>query len=396
VKRTVMLEASDSPERRRNVGSGQRAGTTALPTSREQPDVPHAVHRKLGNQTLMALARRATVATGPRLQLKPAQVTAHTFLGLSVGGGVNPTMQARLDDVAAELERRFNAEHGRASGSVQELREWAGVASIQGWRRRPGSTSKHCSGSAVDVNYRNQPYIVTRTTSGSTTVYGGELAGSSLTAQRQAAAEVYDRAVAFAFGDGSADVSARRPAAGSAPGETTSAVYQRFRRVSDALGAYLGLAFQTAPDTVSRRPIANIEGATQAQLLSAIPTTERKDETAAVEEIRQYILDHPAGGPDDTYHWSWEDSFLARDYYFRMLRDYEHVRIPMVRGNPEARPPETRNPARGFLHMTEAFVTAMADVGRLRWGIADLGTTESGDTHHFDLGDHGGVTPDCE
>jgi hypothetical protein len=78
-----------------------------------------------------------------------------------------------------------------------------------------------------------------------------------------------------------------------------------------------------------------------------------------------------------------------------MLRDYEHVRIPMVRGNPVARPANTRNPARGFLDMTEEFVVAMCDIGRLRWGIADLGEAESGDTHHFDLGHHGGVIPDC-
>jgi len=38
---------------------------------------------------------------------------------------------------------------------------------------------------------------------------------------------------------------------------------------------------------------------------------------------------------------------------------------------------------------------AMADTGRLRWGIADLGDAQNGDTHHFDLGNHGGVEPDC-
>lgn len=305
-------------------------------------------------------------------------------------------MQAKLTYVANHLETRFNAVHGRAPSDVQELRQWAGVTSIRGWRHQRHNRSKHCSGSAVDVNYQNQPYIATRTTSGGTTVYGGERAGSHLTAQRQAAAEVYDRAVAFVFGVGSsADVSARRPAAGSAPRETTSAVYQRFRRVSDALAAYLALAFHTTPDTVLRRPMVNIEGVTEAQLLTAIPTAERKDQATGEEDIRQYILDHSAEGPDETYHWNWEDSFLAGEYYFRMLRDYEHVRIPMQRGDPDPRPRNTRNPARGFLHMTEEFVVAMADARGLRWGIADFPDTECGDTHHFDLGNHGGVTPDC-
>jgi len=87
----------------------------------------------------------------------------------------------------------------------------------------------------------------------------------------------------------------------------------------------------------------------------------------------------------------------AEEYFYRILRDYEHVRIPMVKGDPEARPGITRNPARGFLDMTEEFVVAMTDQGRLRWGIADLGYAQSGDTHHFDLGkrNDGGVTRDC-
>ena len=46
-------------------------------------------------------------------------------------------------------------------GGQKTLREWAGILSGRGWR--PGSsTSKHASGSAVDLNYSMQPYIVTR------------------------------------------------------------------------------------------------------------------------------------------------------------------------------------------------------------------------------------------
>ena len=32
----------------------------------------------------------------------------------------------------------------------------------------------------------------------------------------------------------------------------------------------------------------------------------------------------------------------------------------------------------------------MVDVGKLRWGACDFGGGFDGDTHHFDLGSHGG------
>ena len=83
-----------------------------------------------------------------------------------------------------------------------------------------------------------------------------------------------------------------------------------------------------------------------------------------------------------------------RETYLRMLRDYEHVRIPMQRGDPSASPANTRNPTRGFLDLKREVVEALVDVGHLRWGDADFGAHQSGDMHHFDLGNHGGVTPD--
>jgi hypothetical protein len=377
-------------------GASEPAVPAAPAETRSEKSSPDVLQKSSESPIGSWISQRAKISqTHLRIQRKPLEVTAHNFLGIPVEGGVNPVMRARLTAVASHLETRFNAIHARAPINVQELREWAGVITIRGWQQRSGNRSKHCSGSAVDVNPQNQPYIVTRTTSGGRTVLGGEHEGRSLTSQRQAAAEVFDRAVEFVFGEPSADVSARRPAAEATPRETTTAVYGRFRHVSDALAVYLGLAFHTTPNRVIRRPMASIEAATEEQLLRTIPTTERKEEAMAIEDIRQYILNHAPPGPDQTYHWNWEDSFLAREYYFRMLRDYEHVRIPMEHGNPEARPPNTRNPARGFLDMTEEFVVAMADVGGLRWGIADFGAETSGDTHHFDLGNHDGVTPDC-
>jgi hypothetical protein len=201
----------------------------------------------------------------------------------------------------------------------------------------------------------------------------------------------------FVYGTPTVDVSQRTPATGATPREATSAVYQRFRNVSDALAIYLGLAFHTTHTDVRRQPIANIETAPEPDLLAGIPTTERKDEAVGIHEIIHYIYAHLAspGNTNPLFHFTTADASNARDYYFRMLRDYEHVRIPFVMGNPAARPARTRNPARGFLHMTEEFVVAMCDTGNLRWGISDLGAAESGDTHHFDLGNHGGITPDC-
>jgi murein DD-endopeptidase MepM/ murein hydrolase activator NlpD len=377
-------------------GEASELAVPAAPAETRSEQSPPAVLRRSAESPInyRAPERTRISQTHLHIQRKPLEVTALDFLGLHDVGGVNRTMRLRLDRVDRHLRARFNAIHGRAPIDDRELREWAGVTTISGWSRGTGrnprhDTSKHCSGSAVDVNSRNQPYIVTRSMSGE---LGGERGRRGPTApQRPAAAEVYNRAVRFVFGDQSADVSERRPKAGATPEETTSAVYQRFRHVSDALRVYLGFAFHSAPDTVRRRPMVNIEGATEEQLLEAIPTTERKEEATAVEDIRQYILGQ---APDYSSPLSW-DTDLAREYYFRMLRDYEHVRIPMERGEPVARPSNTRNPARGFLHMTEEFVVAMADVGGLRWGIADFGEAESGDTHHFDLGNHGGVRPDC-
>ena len=355
-----------------------------------------------------SFGRNPGISSGaPRaVQLKPNQVTAHSFLGLNIGGGVNPTLASRLDDVAAQLRLDYQAVHGTRATSDTVVRNWAEINSMNGWRQRSTpSRSKHCSGSAVDVNYRNQPYIVTRSIVNGREVLGGERAGRRLTAQRQATVDVFDRAKEFVFGriniiipfifihisfPNRADVSERRT------GESTGEVFDRFKETSNALGTYLGLAFYTAPDTVRRQPINNIETASEADLLREIPTTERKTEAAGIADIQAYIRAHlTTAGTGPTFHFSTGDVGRARDFYFRMLRDYEHVRIPMVRGNPVARPGNTRNPARGFLDMSREFVVAMADVGRLRWGISDLGSAESGDTHHFDLGNHGGVTPDC-
>jgi hypothetical protein len=323
----------------------------------------------------------------------PSYLVRHNFLGNTVG--VNPVMAERLTAAEASIRAAFDAlgpNHASRvhfGGGQKTLREWAGILSGRGWR--PGSsTSRHASGSAVDLNYALQPYIVTRTTVNGRITLGGEAAGAGLVRQRQHAADVYDRAVRFLSGDANA-MSQTAPMHVREQGESTSSAYRRLLRVSQAMNYYFRFALLEDPTQVRRAPIANIEDATEAELLAAIPLTERRDETRAIGDLDALM------GTRFSQDWlrsHGEWGLTPRQTYFRILKDYEHARIPWVIGNPIARPPVTRNPTRGFLHMIEPVVVALADVGRLRWGAIDFGAGASGDVHHFDLGDHGGYTPD--
>lgn len=328
-------------------------------------------------------------AKGPQhiIRRRPAAlIDGFTFLGSSVGGGISPTLRDRLINVERHLRTQYDAlgpnhpDRIFPGGDPVSFTEWAGVKSIRSWRKGSGR-SFHQSGSAVDVNYDLQPYIVTRTVTagrdGPVTTLGGENAGAGLKAQRRAAVEVYDRAVQFKGSSSNmADVGIRRPH------ESTHSVYVRFIRTSNALADYFGFAFRYEPTAVTRPPIANIEGVTDNDLLSAIPATELLPMADAIRSLESFM-------DNDQFrqsHPGWP--FTPRQQYFRIIRDYEHVRIPMQRGDPSASPTNTRNPARGFLHFEPWFVEAMTDIGRLRWGIADFGTLQSGDVHHFDLGFH--------
>lgn len=326
-------------------------------------------------------------------EAKPSYLVVHSFLANRLE--VNPVMASRLTDAEASIRAAYDAlgpNHASRvhyGGGQKTLREWAGILSGRGWR--PGSsTSKHASGSAVDLNYADQPYIVTRTMVNGRTTIGGEAAGAGLTAQRQHAVDVYDRAVRFtSLASDAMSLVAQMHV--RANGETTRAAYRRLLRVSQAMNSYFRYAFLEDPAEVRRLPIADIEGASEADLLAAIPMTERRDETRATGDLDALMGTRFRQTWRDT-HAGW--TLTPRQTYFRILRDYEHARIPWVKGNPVARPPVTRNPTRGFLHMIEDVVVALVDVGRLRWGAIDFGPAASGDVHHFDLGSHGGFTPD--
>jgi hypothetical protein len=332
------------------------------------------------------------------VQRRPVElIDGFSFLGNTVEGGLNATLRDRLVAVEAHLQKLYDAlgpdhpDRVHYGGGAKSLRDWVGITSVRSWRpdsKGLSATSKHASGSAVDVSYGLQPYIATRSTVDGKTIYGGEAAGSHLQAQRKAATDVYDRAVAFVFGSGrTADVSSRKP------GESTASAYTRFRSVDIALNSYFRHAFLEEPTSVKRPPIADAESATEDELLKAIPKTERRDETQAIGDLEALMGNTFSAGQEfQKSHPGWP--YSPRQQYFRILRDYELVRVPMQRGEPSASPKDTRNPARGFLHMRQEFVEAMVDVGKLRWGLVDLGPGTSGDVHHFDLGNHGGVTPD--
>jgi hypothetical protein len=326
-------------------------------------------------------------------EAKPSYLVTHDFLGNRLE--VNPAMATRLTDAERAIRAAYDAlgpNHASRvhyGGGQKTLRDWAGILSGRGWR--PGSsTSKHASGSAVDLNYALQPYIVTRTIVSGRTTLGGEAEGASLTAERQNAADVYDRAVRFTSLAPNA-MTLVAPMHVRATGESTRDAYRRLLGVSQAMNQYFRYALIEDPTEVRRRPIENIETATEAALLAAIPLTERRDDTRAIGDL-DALMGTRFNSSWRACHAAW--TLTPRQTYFRILRDYEHARIPWVKGRPVARPELTRNPTRGFLHMIEDVVVALADVGRLRWGAIDFGPSSSGDVHHFDLGNHGGYTPD--
>lgn len=317
-------------------------------------------------------------ASGSVIQFtRPANLVSLNFMGVDipVSRGLHPTMRDRLIAVQSHLQAQYDALPNEER--PPSLREYAGLQSIRGWRE---TTSQHGTGSAVDVNYDDQPYIATRTTRGRTTTYGGEQgsnASAEVRALRQPAVEVYDRAVSFIrtnpYDSDTADVSNRRVE------ESATDAYRRFRRTSDALRDYLSLAFRTDYASVNRVPIRNPETASEDVLLRRIPTSERKDEAAAIVDIEAFM--------DDPFWQIIHPNYpsTAREQYFRILREYEIVRRPMQYGAPSANPRQTRNPARGFLNVPEHFVVAMIEIGRLRWGACEFSADSNGDVHHFDL-----------
>ncbi len=315
----------------------------------------------------------------------PDYLVPFTFLGQPCGAGINTVLRDRLTAVETHLRTRFAAlpdaektKPGSTEPAANHI-EWMGIREPHiGWRSLAGF---HASGSAIDIAISTNPYIATRTG----TKLGGEKAGNSLTKQRADAVAAYDRAMKFTrlapASPDQADVSSRTGLPGAPDRETTAHVYARFKAASDALAKYLSLAFHN-PESVriNRPPVQKLDTITLDELFRRIPASERKQLDQAVDDIRAFIADDQfaATHPDGPFVGQ------ERDIFFQMLKDYEMVRIPMVYGEPSATPGSTRNPLRGFLNLREELVTALTDVGGLRWGASDFGA-ESGDIQHFDL-----------
>jgi len=239
---------------------------------------------------------------------------ATRFLGVGIGGGVAPAMR----DALGRVEDALRDEYARGQLAAPDGLTWGpwhGVHAIGGYRERGGH---HSEGIAIDLDYARNGYSPTRT--GST--LGGEAAGAKLPGVRAAFMAACDRACMATYGR-PADLSAR------GKGESTGAVWDRWKRVSDAVVAYLS---------------------------------------------PWYVSDAGQPGP-----------LAGRAPPPQVALDYVALRTPLVIGAPSLAPRIARNPARGLMSLRRPVVVALCDVGGMRWGACDFGRLESGDLMHFDL-----------
>jgi hypothetical protein len=298
----------------------------------------------------------------------PSFLIATQFLGQACGvaptAGVNPAMRERLQSAdstvraiydALEPARRIDPWTGQGNATFSQ---WAGAFEPHVcWRPHAGH---HSAGSAIDLSPAVNLHIGTR---------GAALA-------------VYDRAMQFMTPSlAAADVRSRQP------NETTLSVWTRFKAVSDALATYLSFAVDARASEVSRVAIPNVDELSDEELLAAIPETERLPLNAALARLEGHLSSRDFGAS----HPGWSNN--SRVQYLRILRDYEHVRIP-AKIDSSAAASRTRNPARGFLHLRSEIATALCDNG-LRWGACDLeteadGSSGNGAMMHFDIADDEG------
>ena len=198
---------------------------------------------------------------------------------------------------------------------------WHGVTGVGGYREAAGW---HGKGRAIDINYSRNGYAVVASHTARGLVYGGESAGAKLAGVRAAFMAACGRAC-VASGD-LCDLSARRA------GESTGSVWDRWHVVSEAVRAYLAPYYLAVDDL----------DAGEADVLPGVVI--------------------PA----------------------QVAADYAALRVPLVVGQPVARPRLTRNPAKGLMDLRRAVVVALCDVGGMLWGGCDFGVGSSGDLMHFD------------
>lgn len=261
--------------------------------------------------------------------MTPAEVAAVEASLVSVRFlGCRTRVAPRLAAILARVEESLHAEWTRAQvalpggAPVQTFAEWHDVRSCGGYRKGGGW---HAKGLAVDIDYRRQGYVVTRTRTARGVVYGGEAASAGFRGVREAFADACDRACVALDGE-PADLSARKA------GESTGAVWDRWDRTSRAVAAYLAPYYPAVDDLV-----------------------------VGDADAREGVEIPP-----------------------QVAADYQALRVPLVVGQPHPAPRLTRNPARGLIAWTRPVFVALADVGGLRMGLCDFGARESGDAHHLD------------
>lgn len=236
---------------------------------------------------------------------------ARNFLDFPCNGGLNAALDAKLT-VADNLLRTTYAAQFAAGLFTGNFTEWAQIRQSHGAAHPDG----HSPGDAIDVNYDTNPYIATRTpTPTGGVIYGGEAPDpAGIRMARLLATTVYDRATAFfSLSTNVANVSAR------ASTETTIDVFRRFKATSDSLRDYLRLVFlrtlPTAiinppspggnnPPPVQRLAVANTQRATLADLLVAIPQSERLPDAEARANINVFVsnLDFPVDHVGWNFH----------------------------------------------------------------------------------------------
>lgn len=276
----------------------------------------------------MAPRQRARRHRGAGARVTPEAIAAVEASLVSVRFlGARTRVAPLLATVLAKVETALHAEWQRAQvalpGGVptKTFAEWHSITSCGGYRKAAGW---HGKGAAVDLQYRQQGYLCTRTRTARGVVYGGEGAGAGRRGVREAFANACDRAC-VAFDGEPADLSARKP------GENTGSVWDRWDRTSRAVAAYLAPYYQTEDDL-----------------------------DAGDADVREGVAIPP-----------------------QVAADYQALRVPLVVGTPQPHPRLTRNPAKGLIAWRRPVFVALGDQG-LRLGLCDMGR-ESGDAHHVDL-----------
>lgn len=287
-----------------------------------------------------------------------------TFLGRDII--VTPEMRDALNAAQDSLQGTFD------NLSVDEQLDFFSsqpTDSVAVWCGIIENLGGHSDNRAIDINLSTNPYIATRTGD----VFGGEGGAGQLLEVRGRAVDVCDRATQFFLGaDTFADIGARKP------GESTASVYARFRSASENLVSYLSFAFNSPLVFISRAPDAEIEGLSEDDLELQL-RAELKAKATAITDLQTFMQSSEFQNVNPAFQLD------AVAQYGRILRDYEHVRIPMVAGNPSAVPGKTRNPLKGFLNFRVDLAVALCDVSMMRWGACDFGADFDGDVMHFDI-----------